>query len=143
MKKTITVKTKKEVELKTLTVAAGVRYWEDTKVNGVEDTEGKLIPCVKGDYWCPVIDIETGIITNWKQGVTANVHYKVCDDGIYTVQDADGNNVLSKEGYVPDTMCPAEEGYGDYIIMMIDANGQIENWNFNPDDFNEAEDEEQ
>lgn len=25
-------------------------------------------------------------------------------------------------------MCPADEGYGDYIIMNIDENGFIQGW---------------
>lgn len=66
------IKIEKEVELKTLSVKAGVRYWEDAEVNGVEDTDGTLIPCRNGDDWCPEIDIETGRILNWEQGKTAN-----------------------------------------------------------------------
>ena len=26
-------------------------------------------------------------------------------------------------------MCPADDGYGDYIIMNIDENGFIQGWN--------------
>ena len=123
------VKIEKEVELKTLVVKAGVRYWEDATVNGVEDSEGDLIPCKDGDLWCPVIDVDSGVIKNWEQGVAAEVHYKVCDAGSYYLEDAEGNIVLSREdNYVPDILCPKEEGYGDYIIMDIDENGQIANW---------------
>jgi uncharacterized protein YuzE len=122
---------KKEVEITTLEVNAGVRYWEDGEVNGVEDTNGDLIPCVKNGRWCPIIDVDSGIITNWKQGVTANVHYKVCDDGSYYLKDKDDNVVLSIESdYVPDTLCIEEQGYGDYIIMSIDENGKIVGWDF-------------
>ena len=78
-----TVKIEKEVELKTLVVKAGVRYYEDATVNGVEDTEGDLIPCKQGELWCPIIDIDSGVITNWKQGVKAEVHYKVCDFTVF------------------------------------------------------------
>lgn len=45
----ITIKVEKEVEIKTLEVRAGVRYWEDATVNGNEDSEGELIPCREGD----------------------------------------------------------------------------------------------
>ncbi len=124
-----TVKIEKEVELKTLVVKAGVRYYEDATVNGVEDTEGDLIPCKQGELWCPIIDIDSGVITNWKQGVKAEVHYKVCDAGSYYLQDAEGNTVLSiEQDYVPKMMCPKESGYGDYIIMDIDENGKIANF---------------
>jgi hypothetical protein len=131
-----TVKIEKEVELKTLVVKAGVRYYEDGTVNGIEDAEGNLIPCKQGELWCPVIDIDSGIITNWKQGVKAEVHYKVCDAGSYYLQDEEGNTVLSiEENYVPDIMCPGDRGYGDYIIMDIDENGQIANWKITLDGF--------
>lgn len=126
MKTSISVK--KEVEVKTLIVSAGVRYWEDATVNGVEDEDGSLIPCREGEYWCPEIDLDTGVITNWIQGVTADIHYKVCDDGNYRIADADGNVVFEKEGYVVDMMCPEENGYGDYIIMKVDESGRIANW---------------
>lgn len=132
----VTVNIKKEVELKTLVVKAYVRYYEDAIVNGVEDIEGDLMPCIEGDVWCPIIDIDSGVITNWTKGVTADVHYKVCDAGCYYLQDVDGNTVLSIENdYVPKMMCPKERGYGDYIIMDIDENGKIANFKQTLDGF--------
>lgn len=135
------IKIETEVELKTLCVDAGVRYWEDADVNGVQDELGDLMPCRYGERWRPIIDIETGIILNWKKGTKADVHYKVCDDGKYTLKDAKGKSIITVDGYVPNTMSPAETGYGDYIIMHIDENGKIADWEFNIDDFkNEDED---
>jgi hypothetical protein len=123
------IKIETEVEIESLVVNAGVRYWEDAEVNGVEDTNGDLIPCRLGDIWCPQINIDSGIITNWKQGIKASVHYKICDDGCYYLKDDKGNIVLSIENdYVPTLLCPVEEGYGDYIIMEIDENGKIADW---------------
>lgn len=82
----------------------------------------------------PEIDIDTGIITNWIKGVTADVHFKVCDSGSYYVKDAEGNVVLSREDeYVPNCLIPGK--YGDYIIMTIDENGKIAEWNPSLDDF--------
>jgi hypothetical protein len=124
-----TVKIEKQVELKTLSVKAGVRYWEDAIVNGVEDEDGKLIPCKVGGLWCPIIDIDSGVILNWEKGTIASVHYKVCDAGSYYLQDEIGYDILSiVDDYVPKIMCPKEDGYGDYIIMDIDENGKIANW---------------
>lgn len=124
-----TIKIEKEVELKTLVVEAYVGdRWDSSTINGEEDTNGN-IPCRKGDSWCPIIDIDSGMITNWTKGVTAEVHYKIVDSGSYYLQDEDGNNVLSiEEDYVPKIMCPGGDGWGDYIIMDIDENGQIDNW---------------
>jgi len=131
------IKVQKEVELKTLIVHAEPRYWEDASVNGKNDTEnGCNMPCKVGDSWKPIIDIDKGIITNWKQGTTASIHYKVCDCCGWDLLDEIGNIILQAEdGYVPSTLCPSENGYGDYIIMNIDASGCIQDWEFNIDDF--------
>lgn len=122
------IKVEKEVNIKTIVVNAGVRYWEDSEVNGVEDEHGDLIPCRIDDRWKPIINIETGIITNWKKGVVANIHYRVCDDGSYFLKDDKGKTVFKKDGYVPSFMCPKENGFGDYIIMDVDADGKISDW---------------
>lgn len=142
----LTIKKPIDFEAKYLKVDAGVRYWNDARVNGVEDTDceetvgAPTVPCAEyvGERssvlcgsswrWRPVIDIDSGKIINWKQGVTADIHYKVCDDGVYTVTDQEGNEIVSLEDYVPEIMCPADEGYGDYIIMYVDENGIIEGW---------------
>lgn len=126
-----TVKIEQEVDIKKLIVSAQVRYWEDADVNGIEDIEGALIPCREGDNWCPEIDIDNGVIINWKKGIKASVHYKVCDAGTYMLQDENNKTILAKEGYVPNIMSPKENGFGDYIIMDIDENGKIDNWNPN------------
>lgn len=124
-----TVNVKKEVDLKTLEVHANVRYFEDATVNGIVDVDGNLMPCIENGSWRPIIDIDLGIITNWIKGNRAYVHYKVCDAGSYFLKDEQGNTILSiEEDYVPEIMCPEGSGYGDYIKMKIDENGQIENW---------------
>ena len=131
----ITITKKAEVEVKTLAVSAGVRYWENATVNGVEDTEGDLIPLRRGDRWEPIISLENGKIFGWPSGTTASLHYKVCDDGVYKLIDAEGALIYTKDGYVPDVMCPKDEGHGDYIIMDIDGDGMIQNWECDLSDF--------
>jgi len=130
-----------------LKVKAEVRYYEDGKVDGKKDIlyeqqeQGvqPLVPCVQriGNkwVWCLDIDGETGLIANWKQGVTADVHYKVADGcGIDII--VDGNKLFDNEtepycGYVPKCLCPSGIGSGgDYMIMHIDASGQIQDWNY-------------
>ena len=130
------IQTTKTINVTQLHVFVKPRYWEDGHVNGMEDTNGDLIPCRNGDQWCPIINIDTGTIENWTQGTTAELHYKVCDDGNYYIRNADNDNVLVKEnGYVPNCLCPKENGYGDYIIMDVEANGQIRNWKKDFPDF--------
>lgn len=138
----VEIKVKKEVEVKYLQVAAEVRYWEDATINGVEDTEdGDNVPCKVGSLWKPLIDIDNGVILNWTKGVTANIHYKVCDCGVYTLLDENSEFVAEKDGYVPDIMSPKEAGYGDYIIMDIDEDGNIARWKADISDIIDDEDE--
>jgi hypothetical protein len=131
-----TIKIQKEVEIKTLKVEANVRYWEDATVNGVADENGDLIPFRIDEMWCPVIEIDTGIIKDWPIGTVASIHYKVVDEGNYYLIDEDNNTVLSiEQDYVPSILCPKENGYGDYIIMDISENGQIADWKIDITDF--------
>lgn len=109
---------------------AGVRYWEDAEVNGVEDEDGTLIPGRVGDEWRVKIELATGKVADWPKGTTADIHYKVCDAGEYWLLGADGTKVAHREGYVPgDFLCHGDSGYGDYIIMHIDQTGQIAEYN--------------
>jgi len=133
MKKVMRIE--KEVDIKTLHVQADVRYWEDAEVNGEADNDGLLIPCRRGGLWCPIIDLDNGKIVNWDNGKTADIHYKVCDAGVYELRSETGDLVLKRDGcYVPGILSPGGEGYGDYIIMKVDENGAIENFDSDIDD---------
>lgn len=124
----VQAKIKMEIEVTHIKVSAQVRYWSDSSVDGRPDMDGDQIPFRNGDLWTPVIEIDTGRVLDWPAGTTADVHYKVCDAGLYELIDANGKTVASKEGYVPDFLAPGGGGYGDYIILNIDAEGQIEKW---------------
>jgi hypothetical protein len=114
-----------------LLVSAEVRYWEDAEINGTADTEdGTLIPLKVGNFWKPTIELETGCVMGWPQGTTAGIHYKVCDQGEYWLEDAAGKRLKWKGAYVPnDLLAIDENGYGDYIILKISAEGIVEGWN--------------
>lgn len=129
----------KEVDVKYIQVSAGVRYWEDAEVNGIEDKNGDLIPFRDGDNWTPVINVDTGEILNWPKGTTAKIHYKVCDDGTYGLLDEFQALIIERDGYVPDILAPCGEGYGDYIILNVNTDGFVENWKANLDDFMEGD----
>ena len=149
----ITILKPVEFEAKFLKVRAGVRYPEDSafievenerKVNYIsDDEENPKMPFMEVEYdkyghkkfyWTPIIDLENGVIINWPKGVKVHVFYKVCDDFECTVYDEYDNEVLHYEGYVPDFMAIEEEGYGDYIDMIIDENGCIQDWNITSSD---------
>ena len=125
-------------EPKYLKAECGVRYWEDATVNGVEDEDGSRIPFRSGDAWRPLIDLETGAIVDWPSGVTADIHYKVCDDGRYALLDADHHPLRDIDGYVPGMLSPGGSGYGDYVIMKVDGEGRIENWRADLSYFDDA-----
>jgi hypothetical protein len=135
----ITVKTEQEIEVKTIIASAHVRYWEDSTVNGKEDTDGTLTPLRNGECWNPTIDIETGVIANWPEGTVADIHFKVVDEGVYQLADSEGKIVKEINGYVPKIMCPEDSGYGDYIIMKIDGSGKINKWVVDLEAFEEEE----
>ena len=134
----IKVKIEQEIEVKKLIVSAEVRYWEGATVNGKDDTDEMFTPFRKGNNWNPTIDIETGVIADWPVGTVANIHFMVCNTGVYQLADSDGKVVKEIDGYVPKFMCPEGEGYGDYIIMKIDGNGKIANWVIDLSEFEAA-----
>jgi hypothetical protein len=113
-----------------LIVSAEVRYWEDAEINGEQDTvEGTRIPLKVGSLWKPIIELETGRVVDWPKGTTADIHYKVCDQGEYWLEDANGERLKWKGDYVPNALlCVGDNGFGDYIILKISAEGIIEGW---------------
>jgi hypothetical protein len=115
-----------------------------------DDSDQPKMPCMeyidcryKGWYWCPVIDLATGRILNWKQGVRASISYKVVDEFYCEIKDSDNAVVTSYEGYVPSFMAITDEGYGDYVYLEIDENGMIEDWSFTDRDFKEIDETEE
>jgi hypothetical protein len=119
-------------DAKYLLVSAEVRYWEDARVNGVEDVDGSLVPhrSQDGKAWEPIIRLEDGQILEWPQGTTARIHYKVCDAGLYYLLNEGKEQIARWRGdYVPDDfLCHGDIGYGDYIIFKVSEDGKIENW---------------
>jgi len=77
------------------------------------------------------LTVASGIMVNWNQGVKADIHYKICDDGRYFLLDENNNVVMSiEDDYVPNCLSPKSNGYGDYIIMDVSEDGKISNWKF-------------
>ncbi|WP_281660798.1 hypothetical protein [Microvirgula aerodenitrificans] len=114
-------------QAKYIQLNAGVRYWEDAKLNGEEDTDGQ-IPLRDGEDWSPTIELATGRVLDWPAGVEADIHYKVCDAGAYWLLNAGKVRFAHQYGYVPDYLAIGQPGYGDYIIMKIGAGGMIAGW---------------
>lgn len=108
-------------------VSAEVRYWEDATINGIEDTDGALTPFRNGNNWCPVIRFLDGVVMDWPEGMTADIHFKVCDEGEYWLLDENRARIAKWSGdYVPNAfLCHGDKGYGDYIIFCVNETGQI------------------
>ncbi|WP_301886076.1 hypothetical protein [Pseudomonas aeruginosa] len=86
-----------DIQATYIEVSAEVRYWEDSKINGVEDENGTLTPFRSGDLWCPVIRLEDGTVMDWPAGMVADFHFKVCDAGQYWLLD-DSRKRVARSG---------------------------------------------
>ena len=129
---------KSEINVKRLHAKVYPISVEDASVNGDDELENNpKMPFVKFDdkakeyFWEVNIDVDKGQIIDWPQGTTASLNYKVCDEGSYALYDENDKLIDEINDYVPRIMCPNEEGYGDYIIMDIDENGFIQDWDAN------------
>ena len=91
------------------------------------------VPCMSSDgiYWSPVIELDSGRIVNWANGVAASVCIKVRDNGRYLLLDANKSAIYSRDDeYVPDAYLvhSIEPGYGDYIQFDVCEDGKIFNY---------------
>ena len=127
-----TIKIPQIVNITHVHVFCSPRSWEDATVNGVEDTNGELIPLRKEGFWNIVIDIETGIIRDWPQGTTAKVHYKVCYQGMFSLLTDDPYRIESNVDCVPRIFNLYDNFDSDYLVLEIDGNGKIQNWPTTP-----------
>lgn len=61
------------------------------------------------------------------KATTAFVSAKCSDLCSVTLYDKDGNEIVERNGYVPDWM--PDDHYGDYVMLEIElATGKILNW---------------
>ena len=147
---------KAEQDIRYLRATMGVRYWVDCQYsedNGnswnlnFPDTDEasaevmKHIPCVvrkdigyrENNYWELLIDLDEGKVVNWKEGFRISTWFKVCDDGEYVFLDENMNEVINitkeyEQYYVPDFLEIGDEGYGDYVYLDIDGDGNIKDF---------------
>ena len=108
-----------EIQVSFVRIAVAVRY-EDEDMPF--DFPGRI-----GDMWSVTVDIETGKILDWPEGVKHELYMKVCDEGSYYLLDSDMEAVGQiEQDYVPHGVVPGK--YGDYIEMDIRSDGTIGNW---------------
>ena len=89
------VKLLQKISMTKIQLNVTVLSWNDAMVDGIEDTNGDLIPSKSwgGDRWIPIIDIDSGVIVNWNKGTTAEVHYKIKENGEYILKDRSENHM--------------------------------------------------
>lgn len=116
------------------------RYVEDATINGIpEYTEEDIYDCKvpkmpfmfkmnDGWHWIININLDKGYIVAWPKGTTAKVHYKVCNDGVYTLVYNDYEKIRWENIYVPSILDSSGKSFGDYIEFDIDENGYIKNF---------------
>ena len=138
-----------EVNLKYFVIDCEPRYWEDSEINGQDDTDTMAIADGKGQpgmpfayydkeakvwKWKIKINVDTGYVQGWPNEITADIHYKVCDQGEYWFEDAKGKKCFAQEigdktcDYVPSLIDFYGDSYGDYIVMTIESNGHVKEW---------------
>ena len=160
----ITIRKPSTFNIRYLKINAFVRHWVDCDYstdNGetwhgdFEDIMeehnriGKIIPGSDGEHWKITIDLWNGRVLNWPKGFCLKTHFKVCDEGEYEFLDVDGKDVINiteefDQYYVPDFLSIEDDGWGDYIIININGDGTIENFDIMEERiktyFNEVED---
>jgi hypothetical protein len=142
--------------MRILKISAYVKNPAGFCINGMDDENGELTPCLfnrtkeirarikewpqeAADIfhhimyelrWEPSIEVDTGRIMNWKPGVTASIHLYVVDRCFVHLHDYDNDRHWATDGewYVPEFLYPKKNGYGDFINMDIDGNGYIKDW---------------
>ena len=131
----------KAIDIKYLCLDCNARYLEDASVNGEDDIcyddqcAGKesIMPFMrtegKGEdrFWSIKINVETGEVLNWPKDKEADIHYKVCDECTYWVEDSNGNIYHKIDSYVPKILDFYGDSYGDYLVMTI-KEGRILEW---------------
>lgn len=96
--------------------------------------ETDIFSCAKEDVYDTInvmIDVDSKKLVGWMEtNDIVSIFAKVRDEGIYRYYDKDKNVVLEKENeYVPDFLQVEENGFGDYLNMIINKDGVIENFN--------------
>ena len=144
-----------DLDLKYLKAKFGVRYWVDCKyskdngqtwIDSDDDSEEADAAVVTDmpfvvpekdrwgttNYWVITIDLDEGKVINWPKDFMISTNFKVCDDGEYIFLDENKNELINitkeyDQYYVPDFLALEDDGYGDYVYLDIDSEGNINN----------------
>lgn len=124
-----------EIEVEKIVINLHIRH-----VGGDDGDVPTDFPGLEGNQWLAAVMIDSGQILEWPEGEERDMFCKVCDGGIYTLYDPEGNSIAQRADYVPHGVVPGE--YGDYVHLKISGDGVITNWPEKPDvsEFFESDD---
>lgn len=118
----ITIIKKTEVEVNRVYMIIPIRH---------DDRFPDELPGKQGETWAATINIDTGIIEDWKYHRPFELREKVVDMGVYRLLTPEGEVIARLEQeYVPNKLIPGE--FGDYVELDISPDGKITNWPRNP-----------
>lgn len=123
------VKKLAEVDVMFVRIEIAPRYIGDSEDDDMP-SDFPLLNDIK-TLWQATVNVDTGLIHEWPEGQSREMHVKVCDAGTYTLLDVNGETVAEINGYVPNRLVPGS--YGDYVELKINESGFITNWPKNPD----------
>lgn len=93
------------------------------------DEEEYIPPFVNQELerWIITIDLKNKKALDWKSEYGALIlNAKVRDEGIYSLLDNNKCIICIKKGYVPNGVVPPKNGWGDYIRMVVQNDGTID-----------------
>ena len=95
---------------------------EESFVPPMYDEDNKLL-----EFW---VNLKERKVKDWSEGNGyLRIWAKVCDEGTYTLYDKDMNMLWQIRGYVPNALIPPYEmGFGDYLELVINADGTLPRW---------------
>mgnify|MGYP003290179861 CR=1 FL=1 len=136
----ITITKPTQVNVKTLEAYLGNRFYaedlvfyntdgDSVNVETTVELLNKFPSLEKDKEICLIIDVDSGKITNWPIGWSCEFYsIKLVDEGRYKLYDDENNLIHEYDGYVPDILEIAQNGYGDYLEFEVNKNGYIEDW---------------
>ncbi len=100
------------------------------------DGAGASIPFTKGNTADITINVKERKVVDWDTKYSYwKVFAKPKDEGVYDFLDKDFKLICRQDGYVPNEFVPPKEGFGDYIEISVDTDGNVDGW-YEPTDVN-------
>ena len=95
---------------------------DESFVPPMYDEDTKLL-----EFW---VDLNEQKVKDWnKDNGYLRIWAKVRDEGSYTLYDKDMKMLWQIHGYVPNALIPPyERGFGDYLELVIEADGTLPHW---------------